>query len=279
MKEFQVVGTEAARPFFVSTTVSVDDGGGSTNQTVASATGLAIGQSIHFATTNADRTITNIVGSVLTLNSTINTTNGETVTVNADSSQYAIFKRVVMPENGFIYGLGVEMNGLLTGTNAEINMNLGCFSAKTNTGKSPDSLIHTNLQGVLTWTSAGVVGYSSRNWQQLLFPDYAWVAKGTHFWVGGPWRTHGASPTAGGLNGVSTAYYGAAVSSAAGNRGSLRTSLVVAYTAGSLATFIADYQTVATGSYPTGWTNVTTNGGNQDCLADMNVAILYHATK
>jgi hypothetical protein len=147
MKEFQVVGTEAARPFFVSTTVSVDDGGGSTNQTVASATGLAIGQSIHFATTNADRTITNIVGSVLTLNSTINTTNGETVTVNADSSQYAIFKRVVMPENGFIYGLGVEMNGLLTGTNAEINMNLGASRRRPTPENHPTPLSTRTFKG------------------------------------------------------------------------------------------------------------------------------------
>lgn len=280
MPEFVNMGAEGARPFFTSTTITGVQTG-VTNMVVGSTTGLAVGQTLSF-TTAANGAVTKTILTIpdsthVTFSGAITSAGGEVVTVVAGGPQYPIFKRVVMPYNGWLYGIGVEMNGLLTGATS-IDMNLGCFSAKNDTYKTPDDLISTKLQGILNFTSAGVVGYSSRHWQQLLFQDRVWIAKGTHFFIGGLWRINGAAPTAGGLNGYSQNYYTVGVGSLAAYRGGLRGAVVKAYSASTLLGLPAAIQATAGGSFPTGWNAVTSNGANQDCLADMNLALLFDET-
>ena len=276
MPGLHLSASDYAIPFFVSTTVTGAQVG-VTNLAVGSTTGLAVGQVVTIGGGIGDKTILTIPDAThITFSGAVTTVGGESVVVKANSSQYAMFRRLVAPVNGFIRGYSLDMNGLLTGTGATLDINGGIFSCNNDVYLSPNDVIPGCDQGILQLTSAGMVGFSSRHANRCLFSSSTngWVARGTPLWWGGLWQLSGTI-TAGGLNGALLFEPRALLAGNAAYRGNLRSTAVRAYSAATLAGLVA---AITGGAFPSGMTANVAGTANQDFLSNATITLIMEET-
>lgn len=194
------------------------------------------------------------------------------IPTSGGSNQYAFGRRVVMEEDGYLVGYGIEFDSLITGSGATWNVNAGFFNCNNDTHRSPADLLGA-CEGIMQATSAEMSGWSSKHIQDVYFQRATWLRKGTPLWFGGKQEISG-TVSAGAVVGYLLHDPRAALNGNASYRGAIRTSSTVAYSNGTLAGFWAGL-----GAFPTGITGVNSTSSSSDNIAVMNVHLIVNLTR